>query len=146
VITAVPTLKPVTIPELEPTAATPGEPDVHVPPDGVPVRLVVEPTQVTAGPVITGCAFTVTVVVVKQPVDNIKVMTTTPGATPVTTPVAEPTVAIVVLLLVHTPTEGVAFSTTVPPTHTDGPGVVAMITGLALTVIVVVTIQPAGRV
>src|SRR3569833_1521277 len=33
VITAVPTLIPVTIPELEPTVAMPGEPEDQVPPD-----------------------------------------------------------------------------------------------------------------
>jgi len=54
VITAVPGLTPVTMPEAEPTVAIPGDPDVHVPPDGVPVRLVVDPTQTTDGPVITG--------------------------------------------------------------------------------------------
>jgi hypothetical protein len=71
VITAVPAAMPVTTPEEEPTVAIPGEAEVHTPPDGVPVSSMVEPAQTLVGPVITGLAFTVTVVTAKQPVDNV---------------------------------------------------------------------------
>ena len=76
---------------------------VHVPPV-VGDRVAVAPTQMAAGAVTTGKAFTVTAVVVllQLVVVLVKVNVTLPGATPVMTP-ALVTVARALLLLVHVP-------------------------------------------
>ena len=67
-----------------------------------------------------------------------------PDATPVTTPVLEFTVAVAVLLELHTPPDVVLASVVVLPTHTDVVPVIAATTGNALIVTVAVTelVQP----
>lgn len=62
VIGAMPALTPVTVPEMEPIAATPVLPLVHVPPEVKLVRLVVEPahTVVVDGAIAEGVLITVT--------------------------------------------------------------------------------------
>lgn len=47
---AVPAPIPVTIPDAEPTDAMVGALLVHVPPEGVPESVIVEPTQTVPGP------------------------------------------------------------------------------------------------
>jgi hypothetical protein len=72
VIIVVPDDIPVTTPEEEPIVAIPGEPEVHTPPGGVEVRLIVEPTHTLPGPVIAvGIGLTVTTIVAKQPVESV---------------------------------------------------------------------------
>jgi hypothetical protein len=71
VITDVPGITPVTIPELEPTVELPLL-LVHTPPGGVAVNVVVNPTHTLAVPEIDdGDGFTVTTVVVKHPVGSV---------------------------------------------------------------------------
>ena len=67
---------PVITPDEEPTVATAGLPLVQVPPAGLPVRVNDAPTHTRANapvliPRITGTGFTVTAVVIKQPVGNV---------------------------------------------------------------------------
>jgi len=50
---------PVTTPVDEPTVAIEVLPDVHEPPDGLPVRLIVEPTHTMLGPEILAPEVTV---------------------------------------------------------------------------------------
>lgn len=137
-ITDVPGASPVTIPDEEPTPAIDVDPDVQTPPVGEPVRLMLEPTHTTPGPVMTGLGLTLTKDVAKQPVGSIYVITAVPAAIPVTTPDDEPTIAIVVLPLVHNPPAGVAVIINDPPTHMCAP-VDKPMTGTGFTVIVVVT-------
>lgn len=136
---------PVTTPEDEPTVAIDVLALVHIPPVGEAGNVRVLPTH-TCAPVdipITGVGFTVIVVVAKQPVDNIYVITTVPADTPVTTPDDEPTTAIDVLLLLQVPPDGEPASVIVLPTHTCvGPDMV----GVGLTVITTVVKHPPGNV
>jgi len=149
VITAVPAVMPATTPDDDPTPAIAGAPDVHTPPVGEPVRFIVAPVQTVFSPVITGVGFTVIVIEVKHPVGNVYVIVTTPGATAVTVPDAEPTVAILVLLLVQTPPNGLLVSVIISPTQrleTGRPVVPVITVGCGLTVTSVVTKQPPGSV
>lgn len=67
-----PALKPVTIPEPEPTVATDGVPLVHVPPVGMELSVVVVATHSASVPAIAlGAAVTVSVRSAKHPVDGI---------------------------------------------------------------------------
>jgi hypothetical protein len=71
VITAVPVVMPVTMPEAEPTVAMPAEAGLQVPPPPS-VSVVVPPVQMLNAPLMAaGNGCTVTVVVVKQPVGNV---------------------------------------------------------------------------
>ncbi len=71
-ITDVPALIPVTIPEDDPIVATPVLVLVQVPPIVVLLAVIDNPTQTLAGPVIVaGSGFTVTIVVVKHPVGSV---------------------------------------------------------------------------
>jgi hypothetical protein len=66
---AVPALTPVTIPEPEPTIATPVLPLVHIPPDVPSVKVVPEPMPMEEIPAIVpaeGIDSTVITIVVKQ--------------------------------------------------------------------------------
>ena len=63
---AVPAVMPVTLP-VEPTVAIPGDPELHVPFATASASVVTPPKHNVAVPVIAGAAFTVTVVVAKQP-------------------------------------------------------------------------------
>ncbi len=65
----VPADTPVTRPVADPTVATPGVPELQVPPDGAPVNVVVSPSHMSSVPLMpVGSAFTVTVLVREQPV------------------------------------------------------------------------------
>src|ERR1043165_8701482 len=91
----VPSDTPVNIPELEPTVATPGLVENHVPPGTVLCNVDVPPRQTFAEPVIgVGAMFTVTACVTEQPRPSVYAMLATPGNTPVTSPKAS-TVPIV---------------------------------------------------
>src|ERR1700752_3196741 len=69
VMTVVPATNPVTIPVAEPTLPAVGLLLLHVPPVVASVRVVLPPTHTLAVPLITpGNAFTVTTVVILQPV------------------------------------------------------------------------------
>jgi hypothetical protein len=145
VITAVPVLTPFTTPVEEPTVAIPVPPLVQVPPVGEELRVVVEPVQTEAVPVIAdGCVLTVTAWVAKQPPDNVYVITAVPALTPLTTPVEEPTVATPVLPLVHVPPAGEELSVVEEPVQTEAVPVIAA--GWVFTVTVAVEKQPPDNV
>lgn len=117
---------------------------LHVPPAGVPLRVVVLPMHITGDPVIgPGNAFTVTVSDLLQPDVLVHIMFAVPAVMPVTTPVAF-TVATAILLLVQLTPVLVVLNVVVRPTHSDGLPLIAA--GNALTVTVVVLIQPAEEV
>ena len=68
----VPAEIPVTIPIAEPTTATPGEPELQLPPAVASLKFMVSPAQTFAGPVITaGSGLTVIELIVIQPVGNV---------------------------------------------------------------------------
>ena len=96
---------------------------------------VMAPTQIVAGAVMTGRAFTITAVVVllQLVVPSVKVNVTLPGAMPVTTP-ALVTDAMVLSLLVHVP-PAVGDNDAVAPTQME---VGAVKTGKAYTTTAVV--------
>lgn len=120
--------------------ATPGAPDVQVPPELKLNKVVLEPTQVTAVPDIgTGNAFTVRLPVLRQPVASVYVIV----ALPAETPVASPDVLIVatpLLLLAQVPPPSALLSVVVLFTHTLS--VPAITDGNALTVNEAVLRQP----
>ena len=131
------------------TVATAGVADVHVPPDVVFVKLVVEPIHALVVPPIaanTGSGLTVITeltLVLHPLVVTVYVMVLVPELTPVTTPLAL-TVATAVLLDVHTPKAVALVKVVVEPAHTVVDPVIDATTGNALIVTVVVTelIQP----
>ena len=117
---------------------------VQLPPAGVLFSVVVRPTHTVGVPVIVvGLAFTVTVLVLIQPVPSVYVIVEVPAAAPVTTPVTISMVALP-LLLVQLPPAGVEFSVVVSPIHTAAVPVIFV--GLGFTVTVVVLIQPVPSV
>ena len=102
VIIVVPGFIPVTTPAFV-TVATPVFEDAHgVVAAGVPepINVIVDPSHTDDGPVMVGCALTVTVTVFEHPLLLVNVITVVPGFTPVTTP-AFVTVATPVLEDVH---------------------------------------------
>jgi hypothetical protein len=114
----------------------------HVPPDGVPVIVTVDPAHKPVG--LTrgdGRGLIVTTLVVLQVLALWYVMIAVPAETPVTIPKLV-TVAIPMLLLVHVP---LALVRVVPlPAHaTPAPDIGA---GNGFTVTVVVLVQPSGAV
>lgn len=114
----------------------------HVPPDGVPVIVTVDPAHKPVG--LTrgdGRGLIVTTLVVLQVLALWYVMIAVPAETPVTIPKLV-TVAILMLLLVHVP---LALVRVVPlPAHaTPAPDIGA---GNGFTVTVVVLVQPSGAV
>ena len=79
---------------------------LHVPPAGVLDRASVLAAQVTDGPVIgDGICVTDTTLVAAQAPPNVYEIVTRPAVTPQAVPEV-PTVAIAVLLLLHTPSAG----------------------------------------
>jgi hypothetical protein len=139
----VPDETPVTIPVTEPTVAMEGLPLAHVPPviDGVKVDA--DPTHTVVVPLITGKGFTVTVAVFLHPVRAVYDMVTVPPLTPVTMPLLLPIVAIAGLPLLHMPPLGDAANVVFDPWHTI---IAPAITGLGLTVTLLVALQPVGSV
>jgi hypothetical protein len=96
-----------TIPVPAPTVATAVLLLVHVPPVGVDTKVDVLPRHIPVVPVMAvGWGFTVTIAVLKQPVEvSVCVMTVVPALTLVTVPVVPvpDTVATLVVLLVQGP-------------------------------------------
>lgn len=98
--------------------AAAGVDDIHVPPAGVHVSVVVAVLHNPAGPAIAaGVAFTVTSTVRKHPLVNLYVMVDVPVETPVTVPLGDWIVATPVLLLVQTPRVVILTRLVVVPTH-----------------------------
>ena len=131
------------------TVATASVADVHVPPDVLFVKVVVEPIQALVEPPIaanTGSGLTVITeltLVLHPLVVTVYVIVLVPDVTPVTTPLAL-TVATAVLLDVHTPKAVALVNVVVDPAHTVAEPVIDATTGKAMIVTVVVTelIQP----
>ena len=138
-----PGFTPVTTPALF-TVATPVLDDVHgLTAAGVPdpVKVMVALSQTVVGPVIVGCALTVTVTVLEHPLLFVYVIVVVPAPCPVTTP-ALFTVATPVFDDVHGLTAaGVPdpVNVVVDPSQTVN---VPVIVGWALTVIVTVLEHP----
>ena len=147
VIFGVPAATPVTIPVPVPTSATDVLLLLQLPKPEGSLRLIVLPTHTlnTVDAVIgSGVGFTVTTVVVKQPVASVYVIVDVPGVTPLVTPVDEFTVATAVVALVHTPDGVMSASVVVAAEHTIR--VPVMFAGNGLTVTTAVLIQPVGSV
>ena len=141
---AEPAANPFTAPVL-PTVAIDVLLLLHVPPDGLEDNVVALPTHTFIVPVIDdGIGLTVNVVVVRQPVGNVYVISGVPEATPVTIPELVPTVASVTLLLNHVPPGVASVSVVVKPMHTlSVPDIAA---GNGLTVTTVVEVHPVDAV
>jgi hypothetical protein len=141
---AVPALLPVTTPPVVMVATVVGL-IAHAPPAGVPVSVVLLPTQVAAVPVIgLGSGFTVTVVVRIHPVPSVYVIVVVPADSPFTTPVVVLISAVPGRLLAQVPPAGVLFKVVVLPTHTTGDPMINPGSGWMVTVVVVR--QPVGKV
>ena len=101
---------------------------LHVPPLVELVSVELLPRQIpNAPPIDAGKGNTVTVCVLKQPVESMYDITAVPALTPVTTPLPEMTLATDVLLLLHAPRLGLLVSvvvrslqTLVVPVGTEG--------------------------
>ena len=112
--------------------------DDQLPPPGEQLKVFVLPTHATEVPVMEpGCVLTVTVLVVKHPVDPlVNVIVVLPAATPVTA-VERPdnafTVAVPVAAELHVPPALVSLKVVTEPAHTAC--VPEMAPGNALTVI-----------
>ena len=124
------------------TVATAGVADVHVPPDVVFVKVVVEPIHALVVPPIaanTGSGLTVITeltLLLHPLVVTVYVMVLVPELTPVTTPLAL-TVATAVLLDVHTPKAVALVKVVVDPAHSVVDPVIDATTGNGFTVTVV---------
>ncbi len=117
--------------------ATPGLPELHVPPETELERTIVPPTHKLEGPdIVEISVFIVTMVVTKQPAEIVYVIVAVPVETPVNTPVLRPMVATAVLLLVHTPPGVVLESVLVAATQIFVSPVITDGTGLTVTIIV----------
>jgi hypothetical protein len=91
----IPTPIPTTIPVEAPTVAMVPSAELQTIPGVVLLSVVEALWQIEATPVLTaGCAFTVTTVIVRQPVGSVYVTFTIPAETPRTSPVVRPTDAI----------------------------------------------------
>ena len=95
-------------------------------------------------PVIGCIAFTVTVVVTKQPAAIVYVIVAVPPATPVTIPETVPTVALAVLLLLHVPPVTASVNVEVDPAHIITVPLIAV--GVWLIVTIDVAKHPVARV
>ncbi len=132
---------PVTIPDIEPTVATPGVPELHVPPGIGELKVAVNPTHKIRGALdIVGFGLTVSIATAWHPAGDIYVIIVVPAEIPSTTPEVDPIVATPGILLLQVPPDapvgaapvGVIDKVTVDPTHTG----IALIVGVAFTVIV----------
>jgi hypothetical protein len=146
VIVVVPVARPLTIPEDVPMVATVGVLLVHVPPEGVLLRVVAAPVQILIVPTGTdGSGLTLTVNVataVPQVLVTEYDIVVTPAAIPVTMPVDAPTVPAAVALLDHAPPDTLLLSVTVDAAQTAEVPVIVPATGDALTVITAFALQP----
>jgi hypothetical protein len=130
VITVVPELTPVAIPEAVPIVALATELLDHVPPVDVFVRVVVAPGQtVSIPPIAGGGANTVTVVVTLQPAVVWYMMSAVPAVMPVTLPLLALTDTVGSELL-HTPPDGVVVRLINDPGHTGATPVIGAGVGL----------------
>jgi hypothetical protein len=144
VITAVPAVKPFTIPLEELIIATDVLP-LHVPPVTVFVKVVAKPAQTDAVPPMAGgSGLTVKTTVDVQPDGSVYVITVVPDASPLTTPLLIPIVATVVLLLLQVPPVVLLLKVAVSPSHTLAVPVIAA--GNGLTVIFLIARQVVGKV
>jgi hypothetical protein len=141
-IAVVPADTPDTMPDDNPTVATPGVPELHVPPVGTSLRVVVLPWHTVVFPVIAdGSVLTVTVVEALHPARVVYFTIVLPVDMPYTTPAVTSTVATELLLLLHVPPVGESLSVVVLPAQI----IVLPVTGtIAFTVTVVVATQPAA--
>jgi hypothetical protein len=135
----VPADTPVTTP-VGAMVATLVVPLFQVPPAGVPVRAVDEPSHTESVPVIgLGSGVTVTTVLLLQPEPNAYVTAAVPAVIPVATPV----VASIVMLplgVLHVPPAGVALRVVLLPIHAVS--VPLIVPGAALTVTTAEVLQP----
>lgn len=135
---------PVTSPDAS-TVAIAGNALLQVPPEVAFVTTAADPTHTfVAPPIAAGSAFTVTVVVERQPVALIVYDT---SAKPELTPVTVPKPLIVAIdgaLLLHTPPDVASDRFVVDPSHTTVDPLMAA--GVAFTVCVRHTTQPDGNV
>ena len=145
-VVVTPTDPPVTIPE-EPTLATPEELLLHVPPVAASDNEVVNPEHTLNVPnIAVGNGFTVTTVVMIQPVDDnayvIVAVLALNTAPPVTKP-ALPTDAISGALLLHIPPPVASLNDVVKPEHTLVTPRIAVGKGYTVTTVVVVHPEPS---
>lgn len=116
------------------------DPLLQVPPGVALVKVVVNPTQTLAVPVIAaGSALTVTTVVDVHPPGNVYVIVAAPALTPETTPLDDPTTATDVVLLFQEPPPAHASVIVLPVQTFVGP---VMGPGADTTLTVPVTLQP----
>lgn len=134
------------IPVLEPILATLVVPEDHVPPVGALVSVGDEkpgvPKHNVSVPDIGDIGSTFTVVILRQPVGSVYVISVLPLAvvTGATMPEDEPIVATVVVPLAQVPPATVLLSVMLLLAHTLGPPVMAP--GKLLTVTTAVALQP----
>ena len=141
-ISVVPGIIPVTIPLDEPMPATPGEPELHVPPPASN-NVVVDPTHVTAMPVTgAGIGTTVTVVAIAHPVGKVYVISPMPDDAPKTTPPDEPTVVTDIVPELHVPPVTESVSVVVLPMQTCLVPVITDGNGFTVTCTIVVSNEP----
>ena len=135
----VPDVTPVTTP-LAAIVATVVVPLVHVPPAGLPVRAVDDPSHTVSVPNMgLGNGVTVTMVVLLQPEPSAYVTDAVPDVIPVATPV----VGLILMLplgVLHVPPAGVALSVVLLPIQTVS--VPLIVPGAALTVTTADVLQP----
>ena|ERR1043165_2853550 len=135
---AVPEATPVTMPEPEPTIAIVPLLLIHVPPEVLPVSVVVRPAQTVLVPDMEdGVTFTEKATVREQPPDIVYIMVVVPRATPDTRPLAD-TGAMELLPLLHVPPVLAQLSADVPPRQALE---VPFIGSIGFIVIVFVTAQ-----
>jgi hypothetical protein len=131
----VPAVRPNTTPDG--STVMPAHDVDHVPPTGVPDNVVDVPTQVESVPDIVGAAFTVTIIVLKQPVLGMAyVIIAVPPLTPKIIPVVEPTLTLPLVELQVTPGV-VLLNVVLLPTHIARVPVATAGNGLIETTVVV---------
>src|SRR5258708_427474 len=112
---------PPTLPDVRPIVAIAAPLLIQVPPDGIPLKVAVDPTHTFAGLITAGNGLTVIIFVLGQPyAPLVKVIVTVPTevtAPPVSKPVTISIEAIVGSLLLQVP-ERASVSVIVPPAHT----------------------------
>jgi hypothetical protein len=141
-MSAEPAAIPPTTPEAS-TVATAGKLLLHVPPVVALLSVVVSPSHTCSTPVVVaGSGFTVTVVVIRQPVGIVYVISAVPSDKPVTTPVAASTLTVASALL-HVPPASASAIVVVEFTHTAIVPVIADGSGFTFTVTALVAWQPA---
>lgn len=123
------------------TVATDTLPLLQVPPGVASLRLVLPVTQNVVVPDMAAIAAPTVTVLLTEQLPSVYTIVVVPTAAPVTTP-EDDTVALAVLLLLHTPPLTELLRTSVRPTQTELPPVIG---GNALTVTVVVVEQPLAE-